>query len=265
MATKNTMTKEDLRAKKKNESDAVVYKVMIALIILCGAAMGLRALRGYYATTDGFIALYDLTPVIAIAGLALAAVCGVLLAVCKNKVVRLVMPWAITLSLLAAATGWIMRESGAADFTFLYFLCFAVLVQYIILQLYRWEFFLFSLSTVTAGGLFYCFSRGMYFTGRNIVMLVALLLVLAGTAWCTLKAFRSNGWLVFGPVKIHLLNAKSLPILTLAVDVLWLICTLAVLILGTVGGMGGLFAYYCMFAAIAVEFIAAVYYTFQLN
>ena len=69
MATKNTMTKEDLRAKKKSESDAVVYKVMIALIILCGAAMGLRALRGYYATTDGFIALYDLTPVIAIAGL----------------------------------------------------------------------------------------------------------------------------------------------------------------------------------------------------
>ena len=26
-----------------------------------------------------------------------------------------------------------------------------------------------------------------------------------------------------------------------------------------------LFAYYCMFAAIAVEFVAAVYYTFQLN
>ena len=35
--------------------------------------------------------------------------------------------------------------------------------------------------------------------------------------------------------------------------------TIAVLFLGS------LFAYYCMFGAIAVEFIAAVYYTFQLN
>ena len=44
-----------------------------------------------------------------------------------------------------------------------------------------------------------------------------------------------------------------------------LICAVAVIVLGTLANMGGLFAYYCMFAAIAVEFIAAVYYTFQLN
>ena len=38
-----------------------------------------------------------------------------------------------------------------------------------------------------------------------------------------------------------------------------LVCIAAALLLGS------LFSYYCMFAAVAVEFIAAVYYTFQLN
>ena len=39
----------------------------------------------------------------------------------------------------------------------------------------------------------------------------------------------------------------------------WLVCFLACLLLGAT------FAYYCMFAAIAFELIAAVYYTFQLK
>ena len=49
------------------------------------------------------------------------------------------------------------------------------------------------------------------------------------------------------------------------ISALWLICIAFVLLLSFVSGLSGLFSYCCMFAAIAVEFIAAVYYTFQLN
>ena len=58
---------------------------------------------------------------------------------------------------------------------------------------------------------------------------------------------------------MRIFGKGSAPLLILGVNGLWLLCTVAVLILGS------LFAYYSMFAAIAVEFIAAVYYTFKLN
>ena len=177
----------------------------------------------------------------------------------KNKIVRLVAPWFLVAGMLVAATGWNMRESGISDFPFLYFLCFAVLAQYIIFLLYRWEFFLFSLSTVTAGGVFLSFSRGLYWTPKNIVVMALLALVVVGTTVCCRVAYHNKGCLPMGKLRIQLFSPKSAPMLIYIVNVLWLLCAVAVALLG------GLFAYYCMFAAIAVEFIAAVYYTFQLN
>ena len=257
MAMKKNMTKEQLRAKKNN--DAAVYKVMIALVLLCGALLGLRQLRNYYALVEGFTVLYDRTPVIMIAGLALAAGAAVLGLVIRSRPLRVVAPWVTIFGLLAAATGWIMRTSGVEDFSFLYYLCFAVLIQYIIFQLYRWEFFLFSLSTVAAGGVFFSFSRGIYWTGKNIALVIVLALILIGTALITNMVTHNKGYLSLGRTRVQMFSAKSAPILIYIADVLWLVCTIAIPLLG------GLFAYYCMFAAIAVEFIAAVYYTFQLN
>lgn len=254
---KKDMTKEQLRAKKNN--DAAVYKVMIALVLLCGALLGLRSLRNYYSTIDGFSALYERTPMILIIGLVIAVLAAAAGIFIKVRGVRIVAPWVLIAGLLVAATGWTMRLSGINDFAFLYFLCFAVLLQYIIFQLYRWEFFLFSLSTVTAGGVFFSFSHGIYWTSKNILLVAALVLVLAGTALVTNWASHNKGYLSMGRSRVQLFPAKSAPILIYIVNVLWLVCTIAIPLLG------GLFAYYCMFAAIAVEFIAAVYYTFQLN
>lgn len=257
MAMKKDMTKEQLRAKKNN--DAAVYKVMIALVLLCGALLGLRSLRSYYSTVEGFSVLYDRTPAILIAGLVIAVVAAVVGIFVKVRGIRLVAPWVLIAGLLIAATGWTMRLSGVNDFDFLYYLCFAVLLQYIIFQLYRWEFFLFSLSTVTAGGVFFSFSHGIYWTSKNILLVIALALVLVGTTIVTNWATHNKGYLSLGRSRVHLFPAKSAPILIYIANILWLVCAIAIPFLG------GLFAYYCMFAAIAVEFIAAVYYTFQLN
>lgn len=257
MATKKTMTNEQLRAKKS--SDAVVYRVMFALFALCAVLLGLRALRNYYTTVEGFSALYDRTPTIAIAGLVIAAIGLIALLVVKHRVVRGCAPWVLIFGLIVAATGWNMRVSGINDFSFLFYLCLAVVVQYIIFQLYRWEFFLFSLSTVAAGGVFFSFSRGIYWTTKNIVLLIILALILVGTAMISNLASHNKGCLSLGRGRVQLFPDRTTPVLIYIVNVLWLVCTIAIPLLG------GLFAYYCMFAAIAVEFIAAVYYTFQLN
>ena len=256
MVMKKNMTKEQLQ--KKND-DAVVYKVMIALVLLCVALLGLRSLRDFYATMNGFSALYYKTPAIMIVGLVIAvAAAAVGLAVQKQSV-KTVMPWVLVFGMMVFATAWNMRLSGADDFDFLYFLCFAVLVQYIIFQLYRWEFFLFSLSTVTAGGVFFSFSRGVYWTQKTVALVIILALVVIGSTMAAWMASHNKGRLVFGRKRITLYSAKSLPVLLYIANVLWVVCTVMIPFLG------GLFAYYCMFAAIAVEFVAAVYYTFQLN
>ena len=254
---KTNMTKEQLH--KKRNDDAVVYKVMIALVLLCVSLLGLRSLRDYYATMNGFSALYYKTPAIMIAGLVIAAAAAVVGLTVRKQAVKAVMPWVAVVALMVSAIAWNMRLSGADDFDFLYFLCFAVLIQYIIFQLYRWEFFMFSLSTVTAGGLFYSFSRGVYWTQKTVALVIVLALVLIGTTLAASLASRNKGRLVFGKMRIVLFGAKSLPVLLYIANILWLICAAAIPFLG------GLFAYYCMFAALAVEFIAAVYYTFQLN
>ena len=255
MATKNKATKDALR---KND-DAVVYNVMIALALACSCLMGLRTLRAYYATMEGFSALYDRTNTIALGGLLLAVAAACIGIFLKNKTLRAFSPWFVAIGLMIAATGRNMRVSGVADFGFLYFLCVAALIQYIIFQLYRWEFFLFSLSTVTAGGLFFCFSRGLYWTAKNITVLILLVLVLAVTTLCSRIAYRNKGFLPLPTGRIRLYGPKSAPLLLYIANILWLLCAALIPLLG------GLFAYYCMFVAIAVEFIAAVYYTFQLN
>lgn len=257
MATNKHMTEEKLR--KSKDDNSVVYKVMIALVLLCGALFALRSLRRYYATVGGFSALYDLTPWIMVGGLALAVISAVLLAVWKKPAVRLIFPWILVLGLLTAVTGLTMRTSWVDNFPLLYFLCVAVLLQYVIFQLYRWEFFLVSLSTVAAGGLYFGYSSGFAMNAKSIVLFVALMVVLIGTALCAFLAARRKGKLVIGKHSYAMFSSKFNPIFIYIVDVLWLCCTVAVLFLGS------LFAYYCMFGAIAVEFIAAVYYTFQLN
>lgn len=257
MAKNKNMTEEKLR--KAKADNAVVYKVMIALVLACAALFSLRALRAYYATIGGFSALYDRTPWIMAAGLALALLSAVLLAVWKKPAIRAVFPWVLVMGLLAAITGFTMRRSWVDNFPTLYFLCIAVLIQYVIFLLYRWEFFLVSLSTVAAGGLYFGYSTGFAMNFKSICLFVILMLILAGTALCGALASRQKGRLKLGKWSYPMFPSKFSPLFLYIADALWFCCTIVVLFLGS------LFAYYCMFGAIAVEFIAAVYYTFQLN
>ena len=159
MATKKNTSSTKLM--KKKADDAVVYQVMAALVLLCCGLLGLRSLRAYYSTVGGFSALYDVSYLIGIGGMVLALACIVAAILVKRPLVRALLPWPAAVGIVAAATGFSMRLAWTDGFPFLYFFCGALALQYIILKLYRWEFFLVSLSTVLAGGLYFCLSSGM--------------------------------------------------------------------------------------------------------
>ena len=139
MANKTKMTEEQLQ--KAKSENAVVYKVMVALALMCGALTGLRLLRAYYATIGGFEKLYPMTVWIAVGGLVLFLVSAVLKLAVKQKIVQVVTPWLMAVAALTCATGVFMRLYWTEAFPSLYFLCCAFLLQYIIFMLYRWEFF----------------------------------------------------------------------------------------------------------------------------
>ena len=160
---------------------------------------------------------------------------------------------------LVTATGVVMKTSITDHFPLLYFLAIAGFLLYIIFMLYRWEFFLVTLTTIVSGGAFLAFSRGFGLGNAGKWILVAVIVVWVLTTACAFLASQKKGKIVVGKLNYTMFSSRFTPVLLYAINGLWLVCTIAALLLGS------LFSYYCMFAAIAVEFIAAVYYTFQLK
>jgi len=93
----------------------------------------------------------------------------------------------------------------------------------------------------------------------NLCVLLAAAACLLITVYLAHSGAKHAGMVHFGKKKILMFSSKYTPTLHYLICGLWLVCIAAALLLGS------LFSYYCMFAAVAVEFIAAVYYTFQLN
>ena len=257
MATNKKLT--DTQLKRAKADNAVVYKVVIAMALMCLCIMGLRKLRAYYATLGGIMVLLDRLPLIIILALAVAVISLVLLLVLKKRAVRMVCPWTLALGAFSAVVAVTMRYTMAEQFPLLYFLCAAGFVLYIIFQLYRWEFFLMSMTTLATGLGFFAFSRGFTLANGGIWFLLVMVLVWVFTTACVVLGSKRKGHIVIGKMKYPMFSSKYNPLPLYVVNVLWVVCTIVGLLFGS------LFSYYCMFVAIAVEFIAAVYYTFQLK
>ena len=88
----------------------------------------------------------------------------------------------------------------------------------------------------------------------SLVMLVLVLVLLTA-----LLCGRNKGSLVLGKRTYCVFPKSFTPLLLYITCLIWFACFVLCLILGPA------FAYYCIFAAVAYELIAAVYYTFQLK
>ena len=129
---------------------------------------------------------------------------------------------------------------------------------YMVWQLYRSEFFTFSLVTASAGVVFYLIARTSYMANR-IAGSILLALILIGTALTAFLCAKNRGRLRLGSRTLRLFPDGFNPLLFYFICVLWAVVLIACLLFGSG------FAFYAMFAAIAVELIGAVYYTFQLK
>ena len=115
-----------------------------------------------------------------------------------------------------------------------------------------------GLVTASAGVVFYLIARTSYMANR-IAGSILLALILIGTALTAFLCAKNRGRLRLGGRTLRLFPDGFNPLLFYFICVLWAVVLIACLLFGSG------FAFYAMFAAIAVELIGAVYYTFQLK
>lgn len=254
-----TQTSIRSRQKSKKSDDSVVLKVMISLALLVFSIYMLQVISNAYGTLDGFERLYPVMLTVTLVCAALAVVSIVLALVLKNRTVRAICPYTAAVFALFAVTALALRLFWVQPLHALYILNAAVYCLYIVYMLYRMEFFLVSLITVLAGTVFYFFSNGFGLNARSIVLALILLAAIAIVAVIAMQAGKRNGLVPFAGCTYRVFPPKFSPVMLCITCAVWLVCFVLTLILGAT------FSYYCMFAAVAFELIAAVYYTFQLK
>lgn len=244
---------------KTQKKDYTVLKTMCALGLLVVSLFALKLIGGFVTTLEGFEKVLSLASAGWIVCLALAVISAVGCILLKPSALRTAAAYVLPVSLLWTFSFLILKTFLGDQMQLLYFAHTTVYCLYIIFMLYRTEFTLVSLMTILAGWTFYRYYPLGRFTSR---ILICTLLLAAAMAVSVLSAFfanKSRGVIRIGGTKLHLFPKSFSPMFLYVTAGIWAVCLLASLLVGS------LFAYYCLFAAIALELIAAVYYTFQLK
>ena len=251
------MTKNKTAA-KKTEDQSVVYKVPAAFALMIVVVYAFWKLGGYYSTVQGFTTLYPMFCVQRYVFLALTAAELVLCVLLKSRLARTICRYWLAAFALLCVSAWILSIFWTGNMIAIYLMHALVYCLYMVWQLYRSEFFTFSLVTATAGVVFFLTARTSYMANR-IGGSILLALILIGTALVVFLCAKNRGRLTIGGKTLQLFPDGFNSLLFYFICVLWAIVLIACLLFGSG------FAYYAMFAAIAVELIGAVYYTFQLK
>ena len=251
------MTKNKTAA-KKTEDQSVVYKVPAAFALMIVVVYAFWKLGGYYSTVEGFTALYPMFCVQRYVFLALTAAELVLCVLLKSRLARTICRYWLAAFALLCVSAWILSIFWTGNMIAIYLMHALVYCLYMVWQLYRSEFFTFSLVTATAGVVFFLTARTSYMANR-IGGSILLALILIGTALVVFLCAKNRGRLTIGGKTLQLFPDGFNSLLFYFICVLWAVVLAACLLFGSG------FAYYAMFAAIAVELIGAVYYTFQLK
>lgn len=258
------MKKRDLPQKKQTGDDTVIYKIMIALGILCILLLALQLVSRRYQLAGPMMAIRT--------GLGWAggifAVLTVALAALRLALRKKPGFWRTAsvplgiLCLLAALSCWVLYTTWVSYVGALYFVYIAAAVLYMIALLYQPEFLLLSVLNTVAGCVFFGMSRliGGVASIRGMVLCVVLVVAAAAAAWLTAAARRKpDGILKLFGRPTCLAAANTSPLLLYVTAAVWVVCLIASALLGAV------FAYYCVYAAVGLELVAAVYYTVKLS
>lgn len=256
MSQKKTPVKKD---KAPQKSDPTVYLVVAAFVMMVASLIVLRQINSSYRLDGGFMRIYKASYQLAWFCLGTALISLGLLIALRNRIVRAICPYTLVLSLLWALTASVLRNYWINQMVSLYLLHASVYSLFMVYELYRAEFFCVSLATVAAGVCFYLYHVGLGPNLRCVLIGVTLVLVLLGVMLVSFSCGKNKGVLSVRGRQRRIFPKSFNPLMCYITCLVWFVCFVFTLILGPA------FAYYCIFAAVAYELVAAVYYTFQLK
>ena len=260
------MKKRAVPQKKNVNDDSVIYQVMIALGMLCILLLSLQLISRYYRLAGPMFTIRTCLGWAAIVSGVLAVVflAGRLALSRRGAFWRRAAAPLFVLCAIVSLSSWLLYATWVTYVSALYFVYIAAAVLYMIALLYQHDFFLLSLYNTCAGCVFYALSR--LYGERGVLSAQALLLnlllaVLTAAVSALVLAARKtdDGRLKLFGRKVLISTQELSPVLTYVSCLLGLVCLAAAAILGSV------FAYYSIFAVVALELIAAVYYTVKLS
>ena len=245
---------------KNKPRDLTIVKVGAAFVMMVLSMLAVQRVLEVYAVMSTFDVVYRASQICWKLCAVLCAASAVAYVLLRGKKFRVVFPYVFVLSALVGLCALDLRYFWTEHATALYMAHAAVYCLYIIFCLYRSEFFCFSLATVLSGFCFYFYSKGLGLNVRTAVLAAVVAVVLAAVALLANRAAKDKGRIhLFGKTQ-KVFPAKFNPTVLYVACAVLACCLIASLLLGS-----PLFAYYCMFAAVAIELIGAVYYTFQLK
>lgn len=255
------MKKRAVPQKKTSTDDSVIYKIMVDLGILCILLLGLQMVSRSYRLAGSMFAVRTGLGWAAVVAGAVAVVLLIGWIAFRHRVSfwRLAGIPLFLLTAVVALSSWLLYATWVTYVSLLYFAYIAVAVLYMIALLYQHEFLLLSLINTCAGCVFYSLNRFSGHTTLSILLSVVLVVVIALGAAALLTAVKHGGTLKLLGRQVVFSQANTSPLLFYISCVVWLVCLVASALLGSV------FAYYCIYAAVAFELVAAVYYTVKLS
>lgn len=251
-----------IKNKKKNQApvrDYTVTKVMAALALLVVSVFLLGRAGAMYASLDTIGIIHTPTRLAMFGYLALSAAAAVVRLFVHKPLWKKISGYVLPVALVGLYTTFVLTTFHDSRLMPLYFVNVAGYCLYVIYQLYGAEFTLISLLTAVAGWTFYRFYPGIEFSAEQITCSVLLVLLIVASVILAAKAAKNKGCIVIKGKKQHIFHRAFQPLFVYVTCAILAVCFLASLLLGD------LCAYYCLFAAIAFELIAAVYFTFQLK
>ncbi|MDD3165153.1 MAG: hypothetical protein PHS97_04795 [Oscillospiraceae bacterium] len=252
---------KNVHSNTKQEDDQVIYKIIAAFVVAAIAIMAVRMIDSRYGYLSYMFPIYNGVTIGAIvfAVLAVAAIIAAI-AMKQRPLAPMLLGYTAVICVLFSGSCLILRQFVFDAAPILYSAWVAAALLYAVFLLYQREFFLLSLVTTLAGFLFYYVARvwgsgisSMLILGYGLFAVVAIVI-----AALTFAASRHSGAVrMFGRKVVLFVRGTPLPIyITCA---LWTLCAVCI------GLLGAVFAYYCLFAAVAYEMIAAIYFTVKMT
>ena len=252
------MANKPAKTPQQAKEDSVIYKAAIDLGILIAAFYAFNYLNKVYPTTDGFFLIHPILLWVAIIS-AVFAIGAAAFALTRPAGKKKTWVGCAIIFFVLALFAYSLNRLWMRPLPLISLFTYSACILYLIYLIYPVDFTAIALITGLTGYGFYLHDQRGGVTRLVLVVYAAACLLSLAAIIAAGFAAKHSGKLTVGKYSFRLYDGADGPIPLYLTGTLWIVCIAAALIAGNT------FAHYGLYAAGGFAFIAACYYTINLN